>query len=814
MDLGREVRTLRQCWVTAAVSFTLLCLPISGGATASNDWQLQLAKAEALVNLRRYAESEREFVSCYRMLSKNDLPQTRVLVLTNWGEALYQQCKYEEAIAVLNAALEVRQNFLVKKDRFLVKACYLLGCSYGAVKQFDKADMALHCAYTVDKQLAFREESMGERSKDSSIQSLGNGIDEGRSIESYEQMVVDAVTTKSTVQLERLLPKLAQAYAERYRCKVPIPERLWQSANIDARDKRWLQVKVAKALLPYGDELRKQSEGLLRKALAVPCEASIRTEALCWLAMSLHYQCQYQTAGRMYEEALSEMRKHESVPGLAWVLHFYGDCCADSGGYLKAASLYRERLSLPQTETSPDSKVTLMHLAATYRHLKQYKQAESLFRNLIDSLRHSIGDNNDLLMRTLEQHCKLLAEVGDHNGARKELEESDFLRRAAKLKESIGSSSNTGQNEVLIERIVSHIVGGNLKQAADLQRRLLEQCRHSKKHSQYLLFVKALTARYLESGRQLMADASYRPSATFRLYAAAYELRARTFGDHTLETAEALHCMAQASEASRQYRKAEQLCRMVIAIREARSGTDSLHLAAPLGDLGRCCMMQGKFAEAEKLFKRSLAIQEIHNWQPNVFNVWELASMANMYLYQKRLEEALTAFKEAEVLSEKLEGGVGVICPLLDQIGNVCLQLRQIADAERYIGRARTVGAGDKKLQAITLLSLADLHAALHRPDAEALYRDALKCREREFATRLPHYVAEALDHYARFLETRNSISESKSLRFKGKSMANRVVSSVSPDDETAIERCIEAFHPALQFMLSRRCQLTVGVKK
>lgn len=89
----------------------------------------------------------------------------------------------------------------------------------------------------------------------------------------------------------------------------------------------------------------------------------------------------------------------------------------------------------------------------------------------------------------------------------------------------------------------------------------------------------------------------------------AYDLRRKTSGDESLETAASLDSLATTIRLQDQYQKAEPLFRRALAIREKKLGRNDPLLGESLANLGECLYWEDHIAEAEPLLRRSLQIQ-------------------------------------------------------------------------------------------------------------------------------------------------------------------------------------------------------------
>ncbi len=132
----------------------------------------------------------------------------------------------------------------------------------------------------------------------------------------------------------------------------------------------------------------------------------------------------------------------------------------------------------------------------------------------------------------------------------------------------------------------------------------------------------------------------------------AYDIRRRTSGEDSLETASTLDAWATTLRLENQYERAEPLFRQSLAIREKKLGGDDLVVADSLADLGECLYWEDHIPEAELILRRALAIYRRSDPNagdsPRVYLAWVLERKGSYPEAAQLLREAVDIDKRTK----------------------------------------------------------------------------------------------------------------------------------------------------------------------
>jgi tetratricopeptide (TPR) repeat protein len=177
------------------------------------------------------------------------------------------------------------------------------------------------------------------------------------------------------------------------------------------------------------------------------------------------------------------------------------------------------------------------------------------------------------------------------------------------------------------------------------------------------------------------------------------------------------------------------------AIREAKAlGSDSVHLASSLNNLGQLKYRQHELAEAEELFRRSRAIRERALGSDHYGVVQSVNNLATLHYARGELDAAEPLFRRALELGERHLGGDHPdVAISLNNLARLCFRRDDFAAAVPLLTRLLSIkeregGASNPEVAAI-LTSLAKVRVAQgDHASAEPLARRALAIREQAAA--------------------------------------------------------------------------------
>ncbi len=134
----------------------------------------------------------------------------------------------------------------------------------------------------------------------------------------------------------------------------------------------------------------------------------------------------------------------------------------------------------------------------------------------------------------------------------------------------------------------------------------------------------------------------------------AYELRRKTLGESSLETAETLEGLATAIRLQSDFKRAEPLFREALAVRQSKLGPSDSLVAESMASLGDCLYWEDQDQEAESWLRKASDAARSHGMSVDL-------SVADNYLALElerkgRFGEAAQLLRESVKISERIEG--------------------------------------------------------------------------------------------------------------------------------------------------------------
>jgi len=217
------------------------------------------------------------------------------------------------------------------------------------------------------------------------------------------------------------------------------------------------------------------------------------------------------------------------------------------------------------------------------------------------------------------------------------------------------------------------------------------------------------------------------------------------------------------------YKDAEPLYNLALAIDEASFGKDHPNVATDLSNLAQLYQDTNRPSEAEPMFKRALAIWEKSLGENHPQVATALNNIAMLYQDTNRLSEAEPLMKRALAIDE---ASFGKDHPnVATRLNNLALLYRattRLSEAEPLMKRALAIDEAsfgkDHPNVAIRLNNLAQLYYATKRlAKAEPMIRRALKIDEKSFGKDHPN-VARDLNTLVGLLKATNRLKEAEPL--------------------------------------------------
>src|SRR2546426_1745054 len=196
---------------------------------------------------------------------------------------------------------------------------------------------------------------------------------------------------------------------------------------------------------------------------------------------------------------------------------------------------------------------------------------------------------------------------------------------------------------------------------------------------------------------------------------------------------------------TRQFRQAEEMQRVALAIRRKRFGSESPQAAASLNELGIALLADGKLSEAEQVNREALGIRRRRFGNENADVATSQNNLAHVYTQMGRLTEAEALAREALATRQRLFGNPSV--EVADSLGNLVVIL------------------GDKRQWS----------------EAEAMAREVLEMRIKLLGSEHP-WVASALNDLAWAAAANGKQKEAEDLERESLAMRQRLLSREHPD--------------------------------
>ena len=134
----------------------------------------------------------------------------------------------------------------------------------------------------------------------------------------------------------------------------------------------------------------------------------------------------------------------------------------------------------------------------------------------------------------------------------------------------------------------------------------------------------------------------------------AYDLRRKTSGDSSVETAAALDGLASTIRLESDYKRAEQLFRNALAIRQSKLGPNDPLVAESMTNLGECLYLEEQNQEAESLLRQALTFQRSHGQDGGVSTTDNYLALV---LERKGdFAEAAQLLRESLVITKRIDG--------------------------------------------------------------------------------------------------------------------------------------------------------------
>lgn len=380
-------------------------------------------------------------------------------------------------------------------------------------------------------------------------------------------------------------------------------------------------------------------------------------------------------------------------------------------------------------EDSPDYVTSLNNLAVFYAARGRYADAEPLYRRSMEIVRHGLGEENVIFAKSLNNLASLYKAMGDYASV------EPLYTRARGIILKI-SGENSPEYAVVLSNL-AHYYGlvGRFIDAETMYRQSLEITRNTlgEQHLQYARTLNNLASIYENTGNFAAAEP---------LYLKALGILAVKSGKKTPDYASAVNNLAGLYKSVGDYGKAESLYREANEIRLAALGENHTGYAAGLGNLADLYFLKGEYKDAVPLYERALEIDRRGLGEKHPDIALDMQNLA-------------TAFK-------------------------ACGEYGKAEDLyRRALETTRSVFGARHPNGALTLHNLAALcHAMGRYPEAEALYRQALEIRSSVLGEDHPD-VAAVCSNLAALLAATSRGNEALELLNRAQRINDRVIANV-----------------------------------
>jgi len=395
-------------------------------------------------------------------------------------------------------------------------------------------------------------------------------------------------------------------------------------------------------------------------------------------------------------------------------------------------------------------------LGRVYDQLKEYDNAEELFKKALDTTEKAEGPDDPDVATALTGLADLYDEQARY------AEAQPLYARALKIDEKALPPDDPGLVGAINNLGMVYESEDRFADAEPLLQRALK-INEKAKGPDDIIVSKALNNLaevYEDEGRYQDAEP---------LLVRSLSIREKVKGPDDPEVATGLTNLAGLYRDEGDYARAEPLNVRALHIDEKALGADDIDVATDLNDLATVYQDQARYAEAEPLYKRSLAIrQKVHGPDhPDVATA--LNNLADLYQMQGKYAEAAPLFKRAFEIDQKALGADSLdVAKDANNIATLLEDIGETAEAEEFAQRSLDIL--EKKLGpdhanvASALSNLGSLESSLgHTEKSEALLSRAIRIDEKTLGAENPS-LAFPLNNLAFDFENEGKFGEAEPL--------------------------------------------------
>lgn len=340
----------------------------------------------------------------------------------------------------------------------------------------------------------------------------------------------------------------------------------------------------------------------------------------------------YYDALRTAEQACEIARKNRTVknyPAYAKTLHNLGLLHKNTGNYIEAETVFRQTIETYSKQIGIDHPllaITLSELASMYTELGRYTDAIKVIKEADEIVCKVFGDQHPFLIICLDKLATIYRYMGDYAKA-----EVTYVR-ASNITKRLGEW-------------IDHLHRQrNAEEARELYR--LGVGEDGRNLGFVFLNIGFL---YIEDGRYDLAE-KFLDNANARLI--------NTIGEQHPDYARIPNAYAILHTKVGRFVEAESLYRKALQIHENSLGENHPLFASTLTSLADLYAAMGRRSDAEPLYRQAISVRRkvLNNEHPELAQV--LFSLASLYAAMDRYEEALTIMEEVCQIDDKLIGQV------------------------------------------------------------------------------------------------------------------------------------------------------------
>ena len=467
--------------------------------------------------------------------------------------------------------------------------------------------------------------------------------------------------------------------------------------------------------------------------------APLRAEAMYWVARLRNHTGAYEPAAELFREAIATAGRGGDDVTIARSLAALVQVVA-----LRLQKHEEARLLLQWLDVAVDRAAdaeSRAHAASSKARVRlqlaDYEGARADAERAVESWTEVVGAEHPQVARALGLVASVLRETGDYEQAR------TILQQALALMEEFLGSEHPGVATQLAELAYVERKLGRYHVAKEHAERALaiRETSYGPEHPAVARSLNLLGIVLKKTGELERAKESYLRSL---------EIVPRTLGPEHTQMAATLNNLANVLTLQDDLQGAREALERAVVIREKALGPEHPKLAKNINNLAVVLVKLGEFKAAEKNYRRALEIWETALGPEHPDVAYALNNLGIGHARAGDHKRAREAHERALAIRERALGREHpYVATSLTHLGAALTQLRQFAQAERMLIRARFIvegpAKGDATAQVGVLWAFSELRLAQRRyREAAALLQQALPLASAEVRQQLEESLAAA----------------------------------------------------------------------